>query len=401
MTVLHVACLPFPTYQGTQAALGSMLQTSSELGRPVHLLTYAPGAYELDAPYPIDRVPDFPKVQSLRSGPSLGKLALDARCVVEIDRLCERLTPEAIVAHHIEAALAALAANVGPVHYVAHTSLEQELPIYFPRPLESPIAAIARYVEARVCRLAAGVAAVAPSLSILLGETTTYLPVPWRRSIGVATASREARQALGLPTRGPLGLYAGNLDPYQGWEGLIAALVIMQDIHPNARLLIATESDPTPARLEVARAGLGHLVDFRQLAGEPARRLAHASANFAWIPRRTAGGLPIKMLEAFARGLPVVTTKRATAELPLDAACVCVPDDDPLALAEAAHEVLVDHALAHRLRSAGFAYLDQHHSATRFDAAMHRLLGADRGIVRRSSSRDAPLRSGGQAHPAR
>ncbi|MDH3728858.1 MAG: hypothetical protein OER77_15105, partial [Myxococcales bacterium] len=138
MSILHIACLPFPTYQGTQAALASMLQASRELGRSVHLLTYAHGAYELEAPYPIDRISNFPRVRSMRSGPSLGKLALDARCIVEIGRVCDRLKPEAIVAHHIEAALAALAANVGRVYYVAHTSLERELPIYFPQRLRSP-----------------------------------------------------------------------------------------------------------------------------------------------------------------------------------------------------------------------------------------------------------------------
>ena len=81
------------------------------------------------------------------------------------------------------------------------------------------------------------------------------------------------------------------------------------------------------------------------------------------------------MLDAFARGLPVVAMRRATAALPIDAACLCVPDHDPRALAEAADRLLADHTLADRLRSAAFAYLDQHHSAAAFDAAMERLLG--------------------------
>ncbi|MCZ6806596.1 MAG: glycosyltransferase family 4 protein [Deltaproteobacteria bacterium] len=398
MTVLHIACLPFPTYQGTQAALNSMLRASSELGRQAHLLTYARGAYELDAPYPIHRIPDFPRVRSLRSGPSLGKLALDARCIVETRRLSRRLKPEAIVAHHIEAALATIAACACPVYYVAHTSLEHELPIYFPRLPESPIATMARYFEARVCRQAAGVAAVAPSLSMLLGGRTTYLPVPWRQSIGGAPTPREARRTLGLPVEGPVCLYAGNLDRYQGWEDLIPALAALRDLHAGARLLIATESDPAPARLQATRAGLGSAVHFCRLAGEPARRLSHAAADFTWIPRRTACGLPIKMLDAFARGLPVIAMRRATAALPIDAACLCVPDHDPRALAEAADRLLADHSLVDRLRSAALAYLDQHHSAAAFDAAMERLLG---GPSRASRVRDALLRSGGEAHPAR
>jgi len=130
--ILHVACLPFPSYQGTQAALAAMLEASAATGEPTHLLTYAQAAYELDAPYEVHRIPDFPKVRSLRSGPSWGKIGLDARCIVEVRRLARRLQPKAIVAHHIEAALAALAAQAAPVYYVAHTSLARELPVYFP-----------------------------------------------------------------------------------------------------------------------------------------------------------------------------------------------------------------------------------------------------------------------------
>ena len=66
--ILHVACLPFPSYQGTQAAIAAMLDASTSTGRPTHLLTYAQAAYELDAPYEVHRIPDFPKVRSLRSG---------------------------------------------------------------------------------------------------------------------------------------------------------------------------------------------------------------------------------------------------------------------------------------------------------------------------------------------
>jgi hypothetical protein len=195
--ILHVACLPFPSYQGTQAAIAAMLDASASTGRPTHLLTYAQAAYELDAPYEVHRIPDFPKVRSLRSGPSWGKIGLDARCVIETRRLARRIQPTAIVAHHIEAALAALVAQAAPVYYIAHTCLARELPVYFPSlptehtclarelPVYFPslptdlVSGVATRVEGRVCARVAGVAAVAPSLAQLLGPGARYLPVPW------------------------------------------------------------------------------------------------------------------------------------------------------------------------------------------------------------------------------
>jgi len=345
--ILHVACLPFPSYQGTQAALAAMLEASASTGRPTHLLTYTQGAYPLDVPYEVHRIPDFPKVRSLRSGPSWGKIALDTRCIIETRRLARRVQPTAIVAHHIEAALAALAAQVAPVYYVAHTSLARELPVYFPSLPARPMGRVAKLVEAIVCERAAGVAAVAPSLAQLLGRSARYLPVPWTLQDAPRPTRSEARTALGFSPNAHLCLYAGNLDRYQGWEHLIEALAILD----------VTDS-----------------LHFCRIDGERARQLAHAASDLTWVPRRTEGGLPIKMLDAFARELPVVAMDRATAALPVKRACITVPDDDAHALAAGARRLLEGDRAAAAIAQQGRRYLATHHSAEAYAAAMRELL---------------------------
>ncbi|MDH4283228.1 MAG: glycosyltransferase [Myxococcales bacterium] len=377
--ILHVACLPFPSHQGTQAALAAMLEASAGAGRPTHVLTYAHGAYERDAPYVVHRIPDFPRVHALRSGPSCGKVVLDARCIAETRRLARRLRPRAIVAHHIEAALAVLAARVTPVYYVAHTSVADELPVYFPSLPAHPVRAAARQAERLVCRRAAGIGAIAPALAHRLGEGARYLPVPWpHRTVSGQPTRTQARAALGLALDAPVCLYAGNLDRYQGWEHLLQALVMLRHARPNARLLVATESDPASARREAERFGVGSALRFCRLDGERARQLAHAAADLAWIPRRTAGGLPIKMLDAFARGLPVVAMARATAGLPLGDACLRVPNDDAGTLALAARRLLDDDRFASRLKQRAHDYLQGHHSVESFSSALRELLGETR-----------------------
>jgi glycosyltransferase involved in cell wall biosynthesis len=373
--ILHVACLPFPSYQGTQAALAAMLEASAGMGRSTHLLTYAQGAYPLDARYEVHRIPDFPKVRSLRSGPSWGKVALDARCILETRRLAHRLRPEAIVAHHIEAALAALAARVAPVYYVAHTCLARELPEYLPSLPPGLVGRFAQRVEETVCVRAAGVAAVAPSLAQLLGRGAHYLPVPWTSPATRHPARDEARAALDLSARTHICLYAGNLDRYQGWESLIEALAILRSTHPAAALLVATESDPAPTRRLAHRLGVADSVHFRRIDGEKARQLVHAASDLTWVPRRIEGGLPIKMLDAFARELPVVAMERATAALRVKDACVAVPDDDANALAAAASRLIEDDRAAATLAQHARRYLATHHSAETYAAAMRGLLG--------------------------
>lgn len=374
--ILHVACLPFPSYQGTQAALDAMLRASINSSRSAHLLVYSHGAYALNAPYPIHRVPDFPKVRSLRSGPSFGKLALDARCIAETRRLVHRIRPKAVVAHHIEAALAAIAAGVGPLYYIAHTSLSRELPVYLPMLPRRMVCGVAARTEAFVCERAHGVAAVAPALAALLGNRARYVPVPWRAPTSTDRPSRgEARRALGLPAEGHLCLYAGNLDGYQGWKHLLEALAMLRTTHVRASLLIATESDPSHAQQQAHRLRVGGSVHFRRLDGEKARALAHAASDLAWIPRRIEGGLPIKMLDAFARGLPVIAMERANAGLSTRGACMIVRNDDPGDLAAAARRLLDDGRTRDSLRERALRYLSTHHGTAAFDGAMQALLG--------------------------
>ena len=43
--ILHVGCFPFPSHQGTQAAVGSMLNASVTAGQRVRLLAYAESGY--------------------------------------------------------------------------------------------------------------------------------------------------------------------------------------------------------------------------------------------------------------------------------------------------------------------------------------------------------------------
>jgi glycosyltransferase involved in cell wall biosynthesis len=372
---LHVACLPFPSHQGTQAAIDAMLRAAAATREPSHLLTYAHGAHPLDAPYEVHRIPDLPRVRSLRSGPSLGKIALDLRCIAATRALVRRLRPSAIVAHHVEAAAACLAARVGPVYYVAHTSLGLELPVYFPRLTSRGVAAIASMVERKICTRATGVAAIAPSLARLLVNEAHYLPVPWRAPADTGRPSkRAARHALRLPEDAPIGLYAGNLDRYQGWEHLFEATARLRCIRRGARLLVATESATAPARRLANRLGIDSAVDFRNLGSERARALAHAACDVAWVPRRTEGGLPIKMLDAFARGVPVIAMERATAGLPVRSVCRVVENDSPEALAAATAELLATPVEASALCRLASQYLATHHSDAAHVRAMQRWL---------------------------
>ena len=146
----------------------------------------------------------------------------------------------------------------------------------------------------------------------------------WRADARARWGYREGDRVL---------LYAGNLDPYQGWEDLLFAIAQLD--HRTFHLLAATESAPGPLWSLARTLGFADRLRVVPLRDEEHRRQAHAACDLAVIPRRTPGGLPIKMLDALARGCPTVAVRRATAGLPLRDAAWLADDDSPRALARA------------------------------------------------------------------
>lgn len=374
MRTLHVAAMPFPSAQGTQALLHQMLHALHAAGHDTHLLCYAHGGDEAGAPaaacapspsrrasYTVHRLAARGFTQSLRSGPSLDKLWLDAALQRALPRLIDRLQPDLVVAHHVEAAGCALLARAHPLLFVAHTSLSQELPSYVAPPLRSLAAAAGRGLDRALIRRLPRTLAVSPLLAELLTRESDCLvralSLPWQTTAPIdARESCEARRALGLSASDQVALYAGNLDAYQGLELLLPALEHATRHNALLRWLIATESATQLLRARMSPV-LAERVTFTPLAGEAARRRVHAAADWVLVPRMSAGGVPVKLLDALARGMPVLAGRLALAGLPLDAHCIVVESTAPEAWLAAIDEVGKAPARARARALSGQAYV--------------------------------------------
>jgi glycosyltransferase involved in cell wall biosynthesis len=334
---------------------------------------------------------------SLRSGPSLGKLARDVGLVLALRRLVARLQPDVVCAHHVEACAAAIAAHARPLVFVAHTALAPELPTYLPdalRPLLAPALGVAGDVlDAALARRADAVLAVSPALAGRLsrasGVAVHPIAVPWEVPTAIDAAERaQARAALGLTPRDEVVLYAGNLDGYQGLACVWGALSRLSAARPGLRVLVATASAEHPIRATLAAHGLAARTVFTSLARESERRRAYAAADVAVVPRGAVGGVPIKLLDALARGVPVVVQRRATAGLAVDDfAFVCADDDEAVLAASLAQsldagDIKVERALR------GRAWIADAHAPGRFVASLQSVL---RDALR-DACRDARVR---------
>lgn len=354
--MLHVAALPFPTPQGTQAAIRFMLEALQRSEHHHTLLTYASGTGR--AAFEHRRSPALWSDGSQRSGPSVGKLINDAGLALALSRSSADL----VVAHHVEAAFIA-ALSRRPFVFVAHTALGPELPTYFAQRWSRAAALAGDGLDRFLARRASAVAAVSPALAdrLSVDRGVASWPIPWPVPPPITREERRAaRDALGIPADARVVLYAGNLDGYQGIELLEAAMRAM-----DATWLVASQSSGT----------LPEAAHRAPLATEHDRRRAHAAADVVAVPRRSPGGLPVKILDALARGVLVAAVPRALAGHRADGVILAERDDDARALAKA-----IDRALSLSVRDrsaaeeAGRRYVATDHSPERFRAAASQTL---------------------------
>lgn len=345
LDTLHVAALPYPTTQGTQAAIGCMVAALASEGRRTALLTYAAGAGE-ETRFEHRTTEGRVRPRSLRSGPSFEKIAAD----VELGAALRAQAREArvVVAHHVEAALLAHALGLPRWIFVAHTTLGPELPTYLPSAL-GPLAArsgrgLDRFLAMRAPALGAISTHVARELEQLTGRAATVLPVPIGRPSAAPPSRSDARRALELAEDDEVVLYAGNLDAYQGLEVLVDAFAELRWLRPRARMLIASESSPDALRARFARRDV--TPRFVSLATEDDRARVHAAADVAVVTRGAPGGFPIKLLDAVAREVPVVAMRRALSGEEMSG--VHVTRDDAIGLARGLREVLTASPVARR-----------------------------------------------------
>jgi glycosyltransferase involved in cell wall biosynthesis len=176
-------------------------------------------------------------------------------------------------------------------------------------------------------------------------------------------------EAAPAPANGPV-LCIARLVPKKGVDTLIRALGQLTQSYPELHLEVIGDGPlEDELRALAAELGLAGRVDFRGPQPPEVIRDAYNRCSVFALASRIApdgdrDGLPVVLLEALARRLPVVTTDVVgIPELIRDRTNgLLVPPDDPAKLAEAIGELLSDRSLAARLGAAGQSLVRDRHS---------------------------------------
>ena len=357
LRVAMIAACPFPWPRGTPVRIQRMAEAVARRGHAVHVVTYHLGEDPGDAPYVVHRIRDVPAYRRTDPGPTLRKLfQLDPMLAGLLRRLHHELRFDLVHAHHYEGLLVASHAVRGgvPIVYDAHTLLTSELPTY---PLGLPrgcIRAVAPWLDGHLPRRADRVIAVSEAIRDAL--TTLGASAPERVHVIPSGVEWERFPVeRGSAPDGRTVIFTGNLAPYQGVNFMLEAFALLHARRADVRLMIVTDSPFTPFEPLARRLGVLAAVDLRR-ATFPEQPALLAAATVAVNPRIRCAGIPQKLLNYMAAGLPIASFEGSAGPVRHEVSGLRVPDGDTAAMADALERLLTDRVLA---RALGDAARDQ------------------------------------------
>jgi glycosyltransferase involved in cell wall biosynthesis len=360
MHILMVAPQPFFRPRGTPFSVLHRIRGLAMLGHSVELVTYPFGETPGIPGLRVHRAPRPPFVRDVAIGPSPGKLALD----VPLFRLASRLARTGsfdLVHTHEEAGWlgARLRRSTGIPHlYDMHSSLPQQLE-NFGRFQWRPVLAAFRRLERYTLEGSDGVIAICQELydhvlasgytgPVAMIENT--LDFPAEAVPPQAIEDLRARLDLG---DGPVAVYTGTLEAYQGLDLLLSATAIAQRQLPSMRLVLV---GGTPAQVEAWRhvaVSLGLAETVRLVPAVPPGEVTwyHRLADALVTTRARGTNTPLKIYQYLRADRPIVATAIRSHTQVLDAGTAELVAPQPDAIAAGLVRVLSDRTHADVLAS--------------------------------------------------
>jgi glycosyltransferase involved in cell wall biosynthesis len=378
--ILVVAPQPFYEDRGTPIAVRQVLQALAELGRTVDLLTF-----------PVGEDVELPGLRIIRSGNPMGytrvpiglslrKIVLDIPLTWAMRRLI--MSGQYSCIHAVEEAAfpaAVLARRHGvPLLYDMQSSLAEPLGRLDPLGLPSTHGALAA-MEGWLLRRSSMVVTSA-GLAVRVRQMVPDVPVrEWHFPSAPADSTpvdvQSLRDELGLDDAGPVVLYSGSFEPYQGLPDLIAAIPTVRARMPEVKFVLVGADRANGLMhesnvAELLRSGVLRIVE-RQPREAMAAYLALADVLVS--PRAYGGNLPLKVFDYLAAGRPIVATDIPTHRTVLseERAVLVAPRTD--AIAQGILAVLGDTERAQRLGLAARRYAQMHFGWNRFVGSVEAL----------------------------
>lgn len=379
MRILVLAPEPFFVERGTPIAVRSLVETLGRDGHAVDLLTYRDGE-DVDLPGVRHlRSAGVPGVRRVPPGFSLSKLISDVPFLWRAARLAGRKRYDLIHAVEESVFMALLLGRLTGVPYVydMDSSLPEQLRSRLPLP--GPAVGLLRSAEAAAVRGAVAVLTVCEHLESraveLSGSARKVGRVEDHSLLG--EENREVEDLASLTGSGPLVLYVGNLQPYQGVDLLVDAFAVALERVPEARLVVigGSPADVRRRRRRAVERGIVERVHF--LGPRPLDHLGGYLRQAAVLasPRVTGTNTPMKIYSYLASGVPIAATRLETHTQVLDDRIAVLAEPEPGPFGRALGRLLADGELRRRIGRRAAEVAEREYSREAFDRKVRAFYG--------------------------
>jgi glycosyltransferase involved in cell wall biosynthesis len=316
--VLMIAPQPFFESRGAPFCVYQHIKALTTLGYAVDLVTYPIGKSVRLPGLRIFRAPAIPFVRSVKPGPSLAKIPLDITLfLTALLRLLRR--KYAFIHTHEEGGLmgAALSRLFGCQHlYYMHSDLSQVVVssgFTHNAWLLRCVEAVQRFMIRKADAVIAFYPEIVKSAQALAPGKDIYQILPPALDEDLPAATRSDVERLRRELRlgdGPVLLYTGTLESYQGIDLLIRSIPEVVAAHPAARFVIAGGKTDQVRKLQQL-AGEWDVADSIRFVGQrPLEQMPAfmALADVLLSPRSKGTHTPLKLYTYLRSGKPILAT---------------------------------------------------------------------------------------------
>lgn len=383
MKILLLAPHPFFQERGTPIAVRLLAGVLADEGHQVEMLCYHEGD-EVDMPgVVVHRIRPPAWVKNVPPGPSWQKAVCDLYMLPAALKLARTGGFDLVHAVEESAFMARLIKRRLGLAYVYDMDSCLSRQIADKYPAAKPLAGLISRLEGGTVRASSGVVAVCKALEDVALGHDAEVAVCRLEDISLLEdepAGEAPTEQLGL--EGPVVMYVGNLESYQGIDLLLEGFKLAAPDHPDAHLVVigGSPADVAKYRAKAQTLGLDNSAHF--FGPRPQAHLAHylAQADILVSPRTQGQNTPMKIYSYLDSGRPLLATRLATHTQVLDDGISMLVEPDPQDLARGLGELLSDAGLRERLAQSAKERVTEKYS---FEAYRRKLLEFYQGLEAR------------------
>lgn len=353
MHIFFLAPHPFFQNRGTPIAVKLMLETLSAEGHQIKVLTYPEGEDIAISNCEIIRLSPVPGVKHIKPGPSWKKMVYDISMFFKAQQLMGEYRFDIIHAVEESVFIARyLNKSFGiPYIYDMDSSLPQQIAEKFSY-LRVALPVLDQFEKFAV-RGSIGVIPVCRSIEDTVKKYDPTVLI--QRLEDISFLPSKPLEGLDknrvIKKNGPVLMYVGNLEKYQGIDLLLESFQIASRKIPETNLVIIGGSEKDINYYQTVSNKLGIAEKTVFLGPRPISELPHnfAQADILVSPRVTGYNTPMKIYSYLDSGKPVLATRLQTHTQVLDDEIAYLAEANVQAMAEGMIALLQDKGLRERL----------------------------------------------------